>query len=1236
MDLDALRRLLASARARLQTPRGQVGGPAIAALLAWFVLAQVLPKGAPTGVVVHGIVLGALSSLTAIGLVLVYRSTRIINFAQAEIGGLAATVAVIVVIGWHQSYWIAVPAGLAVAVATGAVVDAVVVRRFFTAPRLILTVATVGVAQIIGAGEVGLPTFFAKLRPLIFFKTPFHASFTLQPFIFHGDDVLALLMVPVVVAGLAWFLSRSDTGVAVRAAADSNERALLLGIPVRRLSRVTWMVAAGLSGIGSILSAPILGPHLGVLAGPGSLLAPMAAAVIGRMESLPVTVAAALGIGVAEQLVFWSYPQSSTVDLALFGVILVALLLQRRRVARVDDSGLGGYVAVREVRPIPAVLRSLPEVRLARLGGLLLLGLVVVLLPLTFTSARLIEVAYIAIYGIVAVSLVVLIGWAGQISLGQFAFAGIGAATTASLLVHADVDLFAALVVASLAGAVTAVLVGFPALRIRGLFLAVTTLAFAVPVSTWLLNSTYFPKFNPNQLVRPVVFERFDLESVRAFYFFCLAFLVVAVIVARNYRRSRAGRTVVAVRDNEKAAASYAINPIRTKLAAFAISGAIAGVGGGLFGVALRGIPFRGFDPVLSLQVFTMVVLGGLGSIGGAVLGATYFEGVQAFLHGATQLLATGGGVVLVLMVVPGGLAEVFYALRDRALRALARSKNLSVPSLMETADDEATKERAAPVHATLDAPLLTCEDIDAGYGQIQVLFGVDLDVADGEIVALLGTNGAGKSTVLKVISGLMGPTRGRLAMGGTDLSKLSPADRVRAGVVLVPGGRGVFPSLTVAENLRLAGWLARKDKAFIDEATARAFELFPVLEERLDSKASLLSGGEQQMLTIAQALLCRPKLLMIDELSLGLAPIVVATLLDVVKRINADGTTVIVVEQSVNVATSIAQRAVFMERGQVRFSGPTKQLEKRPDLLRSVFLRSGTRSVRARAASTVSPKGNGSGDAALRLTGISKRFGGVTAINDVELDVPSGHILGIIGSNGAGKTTLFDIASGFLVPDSGRMYVHGRDVTDLDAPARAELGLGRSFQDARLFPSMTVAETLATALERHLEVRDPFACMLRLGAVVESEKDAARRVDELIELMNLQRYRDAFVSELSTGTRRIVELTCGLAHAPSVLLLDEPSSGIAQKETEALGEVLLDVKERTGATLAVIEHDIPLISSIADELVCLHLGEVIASGPPAKVLADPMVVASYLGNDPTAVARSGRTRARSRAAVSR
>jgi ABC-type branched-subunit amino acid transport system ATPase component len=522
---------------------------------------------------------------------------------------------------------------------------------------------------------------------------------------------------------------------------------------------------------------------------------------------------------------------------------------------------------------------------------------------------------------------------------------------------------------------------------------------------------------------------------------------------------------------------------------------------------------------------------------------------------------------------------------------------------------------------------IVSCEDIDASYGQIQVLFGVHLQVQEGEMLALLGTNGAGKSTVLRVVAGLLPPQKGRVIFEGEDITDLDPVERVKRGLVTVPGGRGVFGSLTVAENLRLAGWLAKGDTEFIDQARARIFELFPALERRLGTKASNLSGGEQQMLTLAQALLCRPRLLLIDELSLGLAPTIVGTLIDVVRQINAEGTSVVVVEQSVNVATGIATRAEFMEKGQVRFSGPTAELVERPDLLRSVFLSQAKATVPARAAA-----GNGEGQRGaetngaprLEVSGISRRFAGVVAVESVDLRVGEGQIVGIIGSNGAGKTTLFDLCSGFLAADSGHVLLDGRDVTDLGAAGRAERGVGRSFQDARLFPSMTVTETIATALERHVEVREPTACAFRVGAVAESESNVAERVEELLETMGLQRYRDAFVSELSTGTRRIVELACAIAHEPRVLLLDEPSSGIAQRETEALAELLFQLRDTTGASLAVIEHDIPLVTSIADELVCLHLGRVIASGSAAHVLDDPEVVSSYLGTSELAIERSG------------
>jgi branched-chain amino acid transport system ATP-binding protein len=336
----------------------------------------------------------------------------------------------------------------------------------------------------------------------------------------------------------------------------------------------------------------------------------------------------------------------------------------------------------------------------------------------------------------------------------------------------------------------------------------------------------------------------------------------------------------------------------------------------------------------------------------------------------------------------------------------------------------------------------------------------------------------------------------------------------------------------------------------------------------------------------------------------------------------NRDGVTVLVVEQSVNVAVSIADRAVFMEKGSVRFTGPTADLTERPDLLRAVFLES-------RAPARTRPRSKPPEPAAesprrFEVANVRRRFGGVVAVDDVSLDVDAGKVLGIIGSNGAGKTTLFDICSGFLPPDEGRVLLDGVDVTDVDASGRAELGMGRVFQSARLFPSLTVPEAIAVALERHVAVRDPFLCLLDTPATTASEAAVRDRVDQLIAEMRLDGYRDAFISELSTGTRRVVELACILGHKPKMLLLDEPSSGIAQRECEALGELLLDIRERTGTTMVVIEHDMPLVSSIADELVCLHLGRVIARGSPQAVLNDEAVLASYLGSDDATVRRSG------------
>jgi branched-chain amino acid transport system ATP-binding protein len=244
--------------------------------------------------------------------------------------------------------------------------------------------------------------------------------------------------------------------------------------------------------------------------------------------------------------------------------------------------------------------------------------------------------------------------------------------------------------------------------------------------------------------------------------------------------------------------------------------------------------------------------------------------------------------------------------------------------------------------------------------------------------------------------------------------------------------------------------------------------------------------------------------------------------------------------------------------------------------------------------------------------------------VNHVSFDLRDGEILGLIGPNGAGKTTIFDLVSGMLAADAGRITLRGQDVTNWGPDRRAALGLGRSFQDARIFPSLTVAENIAIGLERHVEVRDHLSALLYLPAIQDSEADVMFTVDELVELLNLQAYRDKFVSELSTGSRRIVDLAMAIGHNPAVLILDEPSSGIAQREAEALGPLLMSIKAETGCSMLVIEHDMPLITSISDEIIALDLGSVVTRGTPQEVITDPAVVESYLGGGGIASQRSG------------
>jgi branched-chain amino acid transport system permease protein len=1208
---------LASVLPRPGRARPALSGVAVA--VAFLLLVQLL-WGPPAGIVVQGALLGGLSALLALGLALVYRAHRILNFAQGDLGAAPASLAVLLVVTSGASWLVAFLTGLLTAVVLGVVVEVVVIRRFFRSPRLVLSVATIGLAQVLAGLGLLLPGWFGAAFPPQSFPAPFDVSFTVDPLTFGGNDVVALIAIPLAFVGLALFL-RSRLGLAVRACADDADRAALVGIPVRRVHSLVWAIAALLAFLAVFLRAGIVGLSLGTVLGPSLLLPALAAAVIGRMDRLPTIAAAAIGLGIIEQSVLWGWNQPSDVDPVLFVVVVVAVWLTPAGAGLRTRLEPSTWRAVREPRPTPPALARLPEVRVARALLLALVAIALALVPTVFTESDTNLAAVALVYGIIALSLVVLTGWAGEISLGQMAFVAVGAAVGASLTARLGWDLALGLVGPGLVGAALAALIGLPVLRRRGLTLAVVTLAFGLATTAWLLSPRIFgegARFDwlpPPRVERPDLFGVIDVRSESNFYRLCLVALAVVVVGVVGIRRSRTGRALVAVRENDRAASAFGVNPRTATLQAFALSGFLAAFAGALFVHQQNGLQLDSYSAGESLVVFTMVVIGGLGSVPGALLGALFVRGVTWWLPVEWQILATGAGMLVVLLVFRGGLGAALADARDAALRRVARRRGIVVPALTGAAPPTPAPTPTPTPTPTRGDARLQVRALTVEREGVPVLVDVDLDVDGGEIVALLGTNGSGKSTLLDAIAGVHPSRRGRVTIGGVDTTRTRAERLVGRGVAEAPAEHGVFPSLTVGENLRLATWAAR-ERGASRTARAEAVALFPRLGERESTRAGDLSGGEQHMLTLAMAFVASPSVLLVDELSLGLAPDTAGRVRDRLRALRDGGVAVVVVEQSVDRAVALADRAVFLDEGRVRYTGPPAALLERPDLVRAIFLGAAV-PIAVRPASGPVPRPE-PGAPALELRDVRVRFGGVEALTGVSLRVAAGEIVGVIGPNGAGKTTLFDTVSGFVRPEQGTISLRTGpatiplDVTRFPPHRRASLGVGRSFQDGRLFPALTVRETIAVACERAVRVRSPVAAALHLPAAARSEAAVRARVDELIDRLNLGPHADRFGHELSTGTRRIVDLACVLAHQPAVLLLDEPAAGVAQREAEALGPLLTEVRDALGAAVLVVEHDVGVLGEVADRIVVLDAGAVVADGTPHEVLSDPLVADAY------------------------
>jgi ABC-type branched-subunit amino acid transport system ATPase component/ABC-type branched-subunit amino acid transport system permease subunit len=931
-----------------------------------------------------GLINGLSVALVAMGIVLVYRSSRVINFAVGDLGVPAAALLAVMAGKHHIPYWPSLIGALLVGTFSGAIIELAVIRRLFKAPRVIVLVATIGVAELARAVTLTLPDYrTGQLQTE--YPTPISSHWDIGSVTVKGSQLLVLIVVPIITAGLWWLLGHTHFGDTVRAAASNSDLSRLTGISPKMMSTGVWTIAGFLSAAAVILYATSQGSAELVSIGPQTLLLGLTAALIGRMTSFPRAVLGAIVVSVASQVLTFNFPNST--GLVQFILFLVVLALVAS-LSRADDAGGESFAFAPRVPPVPERLREIWWVRRMPhlIAGFALLVAVVV--PIFIhESARHQTYAMILAFAICAVSVTVLTGWGGQLSLGQMAFAGIGALSAAAFVRGASLNIGwrsvrlirgtiprvpfgGAVLLGSIVACLVAVAVGAGALRVKGLLLAISTLAFAIAAEQYIFAQPLFAGSAgaltvdlPRGKIGPL-----DLASYnRNYYYFTLATLVIVLVLVGHLRRSGIGRAIIGVRENERAAAALTVSATRSKLTAFAVAGFVAGLGGALLGglVVTIGYSERFFRVEDSITLVSMAVIGGLGSLAGAVTGALWVVGLPAFwpANQTVPLFTSSIGLLIILLYIPGGFTQIGYWARGSILTWL--------------------EKRLPPV--------------------------------------------ATKTTSTPPAS----------------LSKVAAA----------------------------------------------------------------------------------------------------ATL-----RLNDDGSV-------------------------------------------------------------------------LRTAALSVNFGGIVAVDNVAFHAEPNEVIGLIGTNGAGKSTLLNAIGGF-VASTGTVELLGADVSHLPAHARARAGLGRTFQTATLFPELTVNETVQLALEARGRTRF-WGTLLFLPGATRAERTKRAEASELIDFLGLGRYADRFIAELSTGTRRIVELATALAVAPRVICLDEPTAGVAQRESEAFGPLIKRVQHELDATLIVVEHDLPMIMSISDRIYCLEAGAIIAEGTPENIRHDPSVVASYLGTDDRAILRS-------------
>ncbi|MCU1587365.1 MAG: putative transporter ATPase and permease protein, partial [Frankiales bacterium] len=643
----------------------------------------------------------------------------------------------------------------------------------------------------------------------------------------------------------------------------------------------------------------------------------------------------------------WNKPQSGLVEVVLFGIILLTLLLQKQRGGREEEKG--SWATVQALRPVPEALRKLWLVRnLGMLVGVLAL-LVAAIIPLFVSNADSITLVSMIGFSIIGLSVGIVTGLGGQLSLGQFAIAAVGAWVSYEVS-HRIGHFELSFLYAGLAGALASLVIGLPALRIRGLFLTVTTLSFALVMPAFILQQTFVlgDGVDPG---RPIIGTH-PLDTGKLYYAFSLPVLVLTVLLARNVRNGGFGRLLTAVRDNEEAARAFTVRASLVKTQGFLLAGFFAGIGGALYGHALSRIGSTSFPTSASISVVVMTVIGGLSLLSGPILGALFVIGLPAFLPlDSAGLAASALGQLLIILYLPAGLGGLAEPIRDRIVKALGRRAGVDVDAAYSEVATAAgstgtttVRERTAPVRPAerLRPPgsvLLRADGLVKSFGGVHAVRNVSFDVRAGETVGLIGPNGAGKTTTFELLGGFTKADSGTVLFEAQDVTALGPEARGRLGMIRSFQDAGLFPTLTVEETVRLSLERLYPTRFFASIAGLSGSEKekdalvqdllgFMGLRSYKTSQIQQLSTGTRRITELACLVALQPTLLLLDEPSSGIAQreteALGQLLVDLKEQLQLS---LLIIEHDIPLVMSLCDRVIAMADGTVIASGTPEEI---------------------------------------------------------------------------------------------------------------------------------------------------------------------------------------------------------------------------------------------------------------------------------------------------------------------